>query len=42
MINAVYIDVFEASKIAFFIWCLWGIYAKALEFKNTDIDSVFK
>ncbi|MCR4329849.1 MAG: O-antigen ligase family protein [Candidatus Roizmanbacteria bacterium] len=42
MINAIYIDVFEASKIAFFVWCLWGIYAKALEFSKADINKAFE
>ncbi len=34
MINALYIDVFEASKIAFFVWAFWAIFYKATTFKE--------
>ncbi len=30
MVNATYIDVFEASKVAFIIWFVWGMFMKYL------------
>ncbi len=41
MINALYIDVFEASKIAFFIWFLWAVFYKGSTFKDNAIEAVF-
>lgn len=34
LINATYIDVFEASKVAFIFWCLTGIFIGPLLNKN--------
>ncbi len=40
LINALYIDVFEASKIAFFIWFLWGLMLKLTTFNKREIETV--
>ena len=31
MINAVYIDIFEASKVAFTFWYIMGLYVGVLQ-----------
>lgn len=40
LINALYIDVFEASKVAFFIWFFWGLMLKFTTFKKIEIEAV--
>jgi len=34
--NAIFIDVFEASKVAFYFWMLLGIFYQLLNSKNND------
>jgi hypothetical protein len=36
--NALYIDVFEASKVAFIAWFIWGVLAYLLTQSETDIN----
>lgn len=38
LVNALYIDVFEASKVALMIWLIWGMFYKLKDLK----DSAFK
>jgi len=35
LINAIYIDVFEASKVAFTFWALMGIFVSTVERLST-------
>lgn len=37
MINALYIDVFEASKVALMIWLIWGLVYKLNFFAKNEI-----
>jgi hypothetical protein len=41
LINALYIDVFEASKVAFVIWFIWGLALKLSNYKNKEQKEVF-
>lgn len=41
LVNALYIDVFEASKIAFFVWFYFALFAKAITFPVTDLSKEF-
>ena len=42
MINAVLIDVFEASKVAFIFWAFWGITAGMVNFYLPKRESLIK
>jgi hypothetical protein len=41
IINALYIDVFEASKVAIVIWFIWGLALKLSNYKNKEQKEVF-
>lgn len=39
--NALYIDVFEASKVALTIWFLWGLMLKTATFSDKELNNSF-
>ena len=40
IVNAAYIDVFEASKVALFIWLVWGLMIKSTLLPQKEIEAV--
>jgi hypothetical protein len=40
LINALYIDVFEASKVALIIWLVWGMFYKLKELPGTAMKEL--
>lgn len=40
LVNSTYIDVFEASKVALFIWLVWGLMLKSTMLPKKDMEAV--
>jgi hypothetical protein len=40
LINALYIDVFEASKVALMIWLIWGMFYRIQFLKQNEIQQI--
>lgn len=41
MINTLYIDILEASKIAFFVWFYWALFYKSTFFNKSELQKAF-